>query len=215
MGRVIVDGYSIFNKNKRGMKYAIAERQEGLRIKQPANGSRSRLPEPGRPNRRILVAGIGNVLRGDDGFGPAVVRAFEQKNELPNAVKTVELGIGGINLVLELLDGYDALLLVDAVDRGGEPGSLYILEPQVPHLAHLSQTERGHFTVDMHETVPGTAFIIAKAIGALPPFVRMIGCQPGETEEFSMELTPAVREAVPQAVQAISSILAELDETHE
>ena len=68
---------------------------------------------------RILVAGIGNVLRGDDGFGPAVVQALLARGALPAGVHAVELGIGGVGLVHELMDGYDAVVIVDAVDRGG------------------------------------------------------------------------------------------------
>src|ERR671934_169318 len=76
---------------------------------------------------RILIAGIGNVLRGDDGFGPAVVQALLARGALPRGVHAVELGIGGIGLVHELMDGYDAVVIVDAVDRGGAPGAIHVL----------------------------------------------------------------------------------------
>ncbi len=74
--------------------------------------------------RRVLVAGIGNVLRGDDGFGPAVARALEESYELPAGTHVIELGIGGVGLVHELMEGYDALVLVDAMAGDGAPGSL-------------------------------------------------------------------------------------------
>ncbi|MDQ4077538.1 MAG: hydrogenase maturation protease [Chloroflexota bacterium] len=164
------------------------------------------------PTRRVLVAGVGNVLRGDDGFGPAVVQALADSGQLPPEVHTVETGIGGIGLVQQLMDGYDVLVLVDAVDRGGAPGSLYVLEPQVPDVASIPPLERHELTSDMHQAVPGRALIIARAVGVLPPVVRIIGCQPAETEEFSLELSPTVQGVVPAAVEAILSLLGKLDE---
>ena len=161
--------------------------------------------------RRVLVAGIGNVLRGDDGFGPAVVHALEGAGALPAGVRTVELGIGGIGLVHELMDGYDALVLVDAVDRGGAPGALYVLEPQVPDVAALPALERRDLAADMHQTVPGPALVMARAVGALPPVVRIVGCQPAETEDFCTALSAPVRRAVPAAVEAIRALLRSLD----
>jgi hydrogenase maturation protease len=166
--------------------------------------------DPGpAPTGRVLVAGIGNVLRGDDGFGPAVALALLDDGNLSPGVKVVEVGIGGINLVCELMDGYDALVIVDAVDRGGEPGTLYILEVEVPDVALLSGLERRELASDMHQAVPGSALTIAQAVGALPPAVRIVGCQPVETEDFTLELSQPVREKVPAAVSAVRSLLQE------
>lgn len=157
---------------------------------------------------RVLVAGVGNVLRGDDGFGPAVIQALEESGPLPPGMRTIEVGIGGIGLVHELLDGCDALVVVDAVDRQGEPGSLYILEPEVPDAEGISPAERHALATDLHEAVPGQVLILARALDALPPLVRIIGCQPAETEDFSLELTPVVQRAVPAAIEAILSFAA-------
>ncbi|MDQ4077293.1 MAG: hydrogenase maturation protease [Chloroflexota bacterium] len=162
------------------------------------------------PSQRVLVAGIGNVLRGDDGFGPAVIQALQSVNGLPDGVHAVEVGIGGISLVHELMDGYDALIVVDAVDRGGALGSLYILEPEVPDVATIPALERRELAADMHQTVPGPALTMARAVGVLPPVVRIIGCQPAETEDFSTELSPSVQRAVPQAVESILTLVLSL-----
>lgn len=163
--------------------------------------------------RRVLVAGVGNVLRGDDGFGPAVIRALEsvleEKANYAESVRLVETGIGGINLVLELLDGYDALLVVDAVDRDQPPGSLYILEPHVPEIMSLSGWERHEVATDTHQVVPGQVLIIARAAKALPELIRIVGCQPAETEELSLALSAPVQEAVPRAVDAVLALLEE------
>ena len=153
--------------------------------------------------RRTLVAGIGNLLRGDDGFGPAVVHALLASPDVPQTIRAVEMGIGGIALVHELMDGYDALVIVDAVDRGGAPGTLYVLDVDVPEVGDLSPAERHELTGDMHQAVPDRALIIARAAGVLPPHVRIIGCQPLETEEFSTELSDVVAAAVPRALEAI------------
>lgn len=166
------------------------------------------------PSRRVLVAGVGNVLRGDDGFGPAVIDALMAAGDLPQGVRAVEVGIGGINLVHELMDGYDVLVLVDAVDRSATPGSLYVLEVTVPDVAAIPALERWGIAADMHEAVPGQALIMAGAVGALPPMIRMIGCQPAETEDFSMELSPCVQRAVPAAVETIRGILLNQDGCH-
>lgn len=162
--------------------------------------------------RRVVVAGVGNVLRGDDGFGPAVVQALENAGGLPTGVRTVEVGIGGLGLVHELMEGCDALVVVDAVDRGGTPGTLYVLEPEVPEVEAIPEAERPLLARDLHEIVPGRVLLMARALGILPPVVRIIGCQPAETEEFSLELTPAVQRAVPTALRAIGDFLNALPE---
>lgn len=164
---------------------------------------------------RVLVAGVGNILRGDDGFGIAVVQALYADGGLPEGVHGVEVGIGGVGLVLELMDGYDALVLVDAVDRDGAPGTLYVLEPEVPDPMTLPEPERHDLATDMHQAVPWRALVLARAAGVLPPMVRIVGCQPAETEEFSMELSPTVQQRLPAAVHTVRSIVASLTEETE
>lgn len=159
--------------------------------------------------RRVLVAGIGNVLRGDDGFGPAVIDALRARGGLPAGVRVVEVGIGGIALVHELMDGYDGLVLVDAVERGSTPGTLYTLEPLVPELTTLTPLEQRELAADMHGAVPTRALLIASAAGVLPPLVRLIGCQPAVIEEFGLTLSPCCQQAVAGAVAVIHGLLAE------
>jgi hydrogenase maturation protease len=163
--------------------------------------------EPAAGHRQVLIAGIGNVLRGDDGFGPAVVQALEAKGALPEGVRAVEMGIGGINLVIELMEGYDALVVVDAVDRGKAPGSLFVLEPEVPEASSVPVLEAWGWSAESCMTLPNRALVMARAAEALPPLVRIVGCQPGETEEFSTELSPPVQQAVSRAVETIFSLL--------
>ncbi len=157
--------------------------------------------------RRVLIVGVGNTLRGDDGFGPAVIRALEAEGGLPSGVRTLEVGLGSAALVLELLEGYDALLLVDAVDRDGVPGSFYILQPDIPEVEAIPSLERWAWSNESCQTLPSRALVMARAAGALPDVVRIIGCQPAETEEFSTALSAAVQAAVPRALEAIRDFL--------
>lgn len=162
---------------------------------------------------RVLIAGVGNVLRGDDGFGPAVIQALEADGPLPAGVVMLDVGIGGISLVHELLDRCDGLILVDAVERGGAPGTLYVLEPEVATPDQIPANEHAFLATDLHEVVPGRVLLMARALGVLPPQVRIIGCQPEETEDFSLELSPVVAKAVPEAVATIRLLVSEMLES--
>ena len=142
---------------------------------------------------RTLVAGFGNVLRGDDGFGIAVIRRLEQE-PLPGGVRLLEVGTGGIHLAQELLSPYDHLIVVDAMTRGGAPGTLYTL--QVDEVAAATH-------VDLHAAIPPRALAIAKALGGLPPRVHLVGCEPHDVDELMADLSEPVRNAIGPAVQSI------------
>ena len=152
---------------------------------------------------RVLVAGIGNVLHGDDGFGVAVAQRLAQRPDLPPNVKVVETGIGGISLVQELFDGYDVLLMVDAVDRRGAPGTIFLLETQVQDLREWPQDQRQEFLANMHMTTPTRALVLARALGVLPPSVYLLGCQPAMFDELVIGLSPAVESAVELSVDRL------------
>ncbi len=151
----------------------------------------------------VLVAGVGNVLRGDDGFGIVVVQHLTKRSDLPPTVAVVEVGIGGICLVQELLNGYDVLLIVDAVDRGGAPGTIYLLEPEVPDLATWPFEQRQDFLADMHMTTPARALILARALGVLPPAVYLLGCQPTTCDDLVIGLSEPVEQAVAASVERL------------
>ena len=141
--------------------------------------------------KRLLVAGVGNVLRRDDGFGPAVVARLA---DLPAGVEVVETGIGGVALLQELLAGCDGLVLVDAVDEGAPPGTVFVIEPEVGEAEHVP---------DVHLANPERVLTMAKALGCLPPRVAIVGCQPAEVDELEQGLSPAVERAVPVATAAV------------
>ena len=149
---------------------------------------------------RILVAGVGNVLKGDDGFGVRAAKALETDPRLPTNVTVLEIGIGGMHLVQELMQGYDAVILIDAFDRGGTPGQLFLLEPALPNLISLTDTERRDYFAETHYATPLRALTLAREIGALPPVVRIIGCQPANTDTFGAPMCDAVAAAVGPAL---------------
>lgn len=148
--------------------------------------------------KRILVAGVGNVLRGDDAFGIETARLLMEQ-DLPENVRVVETGIGGISLVQELMDGYDALLLLDAVDRGMEPGRITFLQLEVKDLKALSAIERRDFLADIHFATPDRALTLAGALDVLPAEIYVLGCQSGAHDTFGLEITPPVQAAIPKA----------------
>jgi hydrogenase maturation protease len=159
----------------------------------------------------ILVAGVGNVLKGDDGFGVRAAEALRGDHRLPAGVLVLESGIGGMHLVQELMQGYDAVLVFDAFDRDGTPGQLFLLEPELPHLADLSASEHRDYFAETHYAVPLRALTLAREIGALPPVVRIIGCQPVDAETFGVpmheEVAGAIGPAVDLALEVISRLL--------
>ena len=160
---------------------------------------------------RLLVAGMGNVLRQDDGFGVEVARRLMARHALPVGVKVVEVGIGGIHLVQELMDGYDALVVIDAVERGSAPGTVHLLEAEVADLALWSEDDRGDFLADMHFTTPSKALILAKALDVLPPRVFILGCQPAEADAPGIGLTAPVERAATEAIRALHDLVGHLD----
>jgi hydrogenase maturation protease len=161
-------------------------------------------------SRRVLVVGFGNVLNGDDGFGVAVLQRLARHPDLPPGVTLLEVGIGGMSLIHVLQDGYDALLLVDAVDRGGAPGTTYLLEPDVPDLATLPFEQRQDFLADMHLATPARALLLARALDVLPRTVYMLGCQPAVYEDLALGLSAPVAQAVEAGVERLITELRRL-----
>jgi hydrogenase maturation protease len=157
---------------------------------------------------RVLVAGMGNDLRQDDGFGIVVVRRFFEEG-VPEGVRLYESGIAGIGLVQELMDGYEALVIVDATDRGEEPGTVYLLEVEVPDPEEFTEESRQEFLADTHLTVPSKALALARALKILPPKVYILGCQPKE-HELGMDLSEPVERGVAEAIQRLRELTSRL-----
>jgi hydrogenase maturation protease len=151
---------------------------------------------------KILVAGVGNILNGDDGFGVEVLRVLAH-HSLPNGVVLTETGIGGIALVQDLMQGFDACIIVDAVDRGRPPGTVMVIEPDIIDVHVLRPEERHDLLADMHLATPSRALLVAQALGCLPARRVIVGCQPEEVETLAIGLTATVQAAIPVAISEI------------
>jgi hydrogenase maturation protease len=147
---------------------------------------------------RILVAGVGNIFLGDDAFGVEVLRHLAQRPARPE-VRLVDFGIRGIDLVYELLKGYDLTILVDATKRGGAPGTLYTLEPEISSEAHGMD--------------PTSVFALAAAMGVEPGGLLVVGCEPSplppDVELFGVPagLSDPVARAIEPAAARVESLI--------
>lgn len=156
-------------------------------------------------SRKTLVAGIGNVFFGDDGFGVEVAQRLSRQ-ALPGGVRVLDAGIRGRHLAYELLDGgYDTAILVDAVARGGHPGTLYVIEPEPGDGDAVP-------SFDGHGMTPDVVLRFVGSMGGSSTRVRILGCEPGCVAE-GMGLTPEVGAAVDEAVALLRELLAESGET--
>ncbi|MEV0600478.1 hydrogenase maturation protease [Streptomyces sp. NPDC050315] len=148
-----------------------------------------------------MVAGVGNVFLGDDGFGVAVAGRLAGA-ALPGGARARDYGIRGVHLAHELMNGYDGLVLIDAVQRGGPPGTVYVLEPAEP------DDDAAGPALDAHDMTPGTVLALLRRFGVRLPWVTVVGCEPADVRE-GMGLSPPVLGAVDEAVRLVRELLAE------
>ena len=150
---------------------------------------------------RLLIAGVGNIFLGDDGFGVEVARRLAA-TALPEHVRVADFGIRGVHLAYELLEGsYATTVLVDAMPRGREPGTVYLLEPELDRLE-----EGGPALADAHGMDPRTVFALLRTLGGTPGRVLIVGCEPLRTEE-EMGLSEPVSAGVDEAIRLILDLL--------
>jgi hydrogenase maturation protease len=146
---------------------------------------------------RVLVAGIGNVFLGDDAFGVEVARRLVEQG-VPGGVEVLDVGIRALHLAFALLDRPELLLIVDAVGRGGTPGTLYLIEPKLDAAA----TE----VPDAHGMNLETVLAAVRSLGGDLPPTLLVGCEPAFVGEH-MGLSPTVEGAVPLAVKMVMSVV--------
>ncbi|WP_406101138.1 hydrogenase maturation protease [Streptomyces sp. NBC_01003] len=156
---------------------------------------------------RTLVAGVGNIFLGDDGFGVETVRVLAT-HRLPGHVEVMDIGVRGVHLAYQLLDGYDTLVLVDATARGGDPGTLYRIEVDSP--GDISPEGP---VLDGHHMSPDAVLALLETLcsgtGGTPPGrTVVVGCEPASLEE-GIGLSAPVAAAVPEAVRLIQAIVGE------
>jgi hydrogenase maturation protease len=146
---------------------------------------------------RTLVAGIGNIFNGDDGFGVEVARRLAGR-PVPDGVHVEDFGIRGIHLAYELLEGYDLVVLVDALGRGEPPGTVFVLAPDVDL--------DGAPPLDAHRMDPRSVLAKVGELGGTVGRTLLVGCEPGDVGD-GIGLTPAVAAAVEPAVQVVEALV--------
>ncbi len=157
--------------------------------------------------KRVLVAGVGNIFLGDDGFGVEVVRRLAER-EMPEGVEVKDFGIRGMDLAYALQEDYEVVVFVDAVPRGEEPGTVYLIEPEIE--------EDGEVSLDTHGMDPVKVIKLSRALGAKPTRTLVVGCEPrvvlsGEDyDDMSMELSEPVQAAVGEAAKLVESLVEEI-----
>jgi hydrogenase maturation protease len=156
---------------------------------------------PPEQRTTTLIAGVGNIFLGDDGFGVETVRRLASK-PLPGHVEAVDIGVRGVHLAYQLLDGYDTLVLIDATERGGDPGTLYLIEADRP-----GRIEPQEALLDGHRMSPDAVLTLLDTLcagtGCTPPGrTLVVGCEPAYVEE-GIGLSDPVAAAVPEAVNMV------------
>lgn len=153
---------------------------------------------------RVLIAGIGNIFNRDDGFGVAVAAKLAG-TPLPENVDVRDFGIRGFDLVLALLEAPDLTIFVDAVSRGGAPGTLYTIEPDIPEMA---AHDAGGVVENAHGLDPVKVLLMARSLGAPIGRVLVVGCEPATLgdDTGTIGLSEAVEAAIDPAVEMIRSL---------
>jgi hydrogenase maturation protease len=174
---------------------------EELELVAPAPDGQASAP------RRILVAGIGNLFLGDDGFGVALANRLARR-PLPDGVEVVDYGIRGMDLAFAILDGYDAVVMLDATPRGGAPGTLYVLELDPDQEAEV-------ISPGGHGMDPVQVIGLVRSFGGTLPPMYLVGCEPGmaldpDSEDIVASLSAPVHAALSEGVRLVESLCGDL-----
>jgi hydrogenase maturation protease len=168
---------------------------------------------------RMLIAGVGNIFLGDDGFGVEVARRLATA-DLPDWVTVADYGISGMHLAYDLAEGYESTILVDATPRGGEPGTVYVLEldtgaaaaapapstAAAPTTAATAAAGGAIPQLDAHGMQPDVVLGMLNLLGAEPGRVFLVGCEPASTDE-GIGLSEPVTAAVDEAMRAVLDLV--------
>lgn len=158
---------------------------------------------------RVLIAGIGNIFLGDDGFGSEVAQRLTQR-QWPAEVRVVDYGIRGFDLAFALMDGCEAAILVDATPQGGAPGTLYLIDPE---LSNLTVPPPDSLPLETHGMQPLQVFRLVQRLGGRLPRLLIVGCEPGDfgpPDEGRIGLSPPVAAAVEGACAKVESLAEEM-----
>jgi hydrogenase maturation protease len=154
---------------------------------------------------RILIAGVGNIFLGDDGFGVEVANRLASE-KLPDWVRVADYGISGMHLAYDLAEGFETTILVDATPRGEDPGTVYVMEldPAAPSAA--PEPGRGIPLLDGHGMQPDVVFGMLNLLGAEAGRVLLVGCEPASIDE-RIGLSNPVAAAVDEAVRIVLDLV--------
>ncbi|MBV8526979.1 MAG: hydrogenase maturation protease [Candidatus Dormibacteraeota bacterium] len=155
---------------------------------------------------RALVACLGNVLCGDDGFGSVVANVLSLEG-VPDDVRVLDVGIGGMGMVHDLAEPCEVLVVVDALDLGRLPGTVVVIAPDVDEQTDHPLWARHAELSSAHHTVPERALRVARAVGAPPAQAWLVGCQPANTDRLAVGLTPQVEQAVAVAATEVHRLI--------
>src|ERR1700691_1812304 len=158
-------------------------------------------PVPSR-KKRVMIAGVGNMFMKDDGFGSAVIKKMMLKR-FPEGVELRDFRTFCLKLAYDLMNGYDALVLVDVSMRGEKPGTLYVIEPDENEISGDLQAS----PIDPHGGDPSTVLRFVKAIGSWPGFVLIVAREPESLDDFEMGLSKPVTESVDKAIELVDEII--------
>ena len=152
---------------------------------------------------RTLIAGLGNIFAGDDGFGCAVADALDPAR-LPAGTEARDFGIRGVHLAYQLLEPYDLVVIVDAVHRGGAPGTCYVIE-------HAADSERPAVDeaaplMDAHDMAPDEVLALVPMLGGSVGRVVVVGCEPESTAP-GIGLSATVASSVRTATSLVTEIV--------
>jgi hydrogenase maturation protease len=151
--------------------------------------------------RNVLVACVGNIFLGDDAFGVEAARELDTRG-LPEQVVVVDYGIRGLDLAYALLEPWSAVVIVDAIMRGGDAGDLYLLE--------IEEDADNDASIDPHSMDPYRVLSLARSLGEITAQVFVVGCEPAEFgDEFAgqMGLSNAVAAAIPEAARMVERLI--------
>lgn len=153
----------------------------------------------------VLVAGIGNIFLGDDGFGVEVVRGLTTRS-MPEGVTVKDFGIRGFDLAYALLDPWDTVILVDALPRGGVPGTLYTLEPDLSKMGDIASQ---NMAMNPHGMDPVRVLNLVASLGTIAARVLVVGCEPhdfGDELEGRMGLSAVVQAVIYEACNMLEEL---------
>jgi hydrogenase maturation protease len=153
---------------------------------------------------KILVAGVGNIFMGDDAFGVEVARRLMQR-PLPEGVRVVDYGIRSYDLAFALMNGWGLAILIDALPRGGKPGTIYVMEPELP------DKSVGQEALDAHSMNPAAVLQLVQALGGQTGRLLVVGCEPATVEphpDGNMGLSAPVQGALEEAVCVVEELIA-------